>query len=526
VTLPKRLQKAKGLSAWWGANDELAAEARDFLGKLTLDTGDLWQPTTWQREAYASILGLPESPSGERDMIEICGPVGCGKDQLDAAVALALALYGPKGASVLIQSVTRDKSKALVKCAQDFCFRDEELAHGVTIGRDKIEYEARNVEVTCGSLDGASTAGVIFDLAILNEVQEWPDPEGQRVYDHMFARTTKRKARFVVTTNAPFTPKGEWRRDRWEEARREGSDWFYMQVRVEDCPWITAEDLERKRRNMTSAKFKRWFYCEPSDGRGDLVTAEEVRRAVARGVAAGVAPARDWGRRGRRFLGLDVGVRRDHYSLTMLCEAPGGAVYLEKQECFVPPSGGEVNLTAAKELVRHYCRTWGAKLFADPHQAAQLVQELIAEGCDVQTVDPTAKNGTAMTHAVMDLFRDNRVFLFPDAGFIQVDEDVSTSLAQQLVDAEVKEGERGTRIVSKRTKAGHGDQASSFALASLGVAAAEAFSMPECVGSAEALRVSAARRDLRGRRVLGPHVGRYLGPRVERMRLVPRELPR
>lgn len=526
--------KPKGLPAYWESHPVEAEKARKLIGKLTLDTGERWEKTIapWQRAAYESSLGLPGAPCGEKTLLECCGVVGAGKDPIIAAAVLAFLHFGPKGAQGLKQSVTRDKSMAVVKTIKDFMFREPAIAEGLEIQRDlvrcvpcecvpeeKENCRHRNSVVTCGSLDGASTAGVIYDIAWLNEVQEWPEPEGQEVYFHIFARRTKRKGRISCFTNAPFTAKGEWRRDRWEKARGADSSWHYIEVHVEDCPWITPEELEQQRKELPTARFNRWFKLMPSDGRGELVTKEEVERAFRRGdgLAAALAPSRP----GRRFLGIDVGVKRDHYSLCMLCVTPDGAVYLEKMEAFVPPAGGEVSLTAAAVVVRHYCKVWGAEVWADQYQAKQLLQDLEADGCTVHAIDPTAVNTTGMAHAVMDLFRDNRIWIYADAGFTEIGDGTSTCLEQQLVDAEVKEGDRGVRIVSKRTKLGHGDQASAFAHAALGVARAGAHSTPVTYSAPEKERVDAARARL-NHRVIRPHFGTYLGPRTPRTRRVAR----
>jgi hypothetical protein len=272
---------------------------------------------------------------------------------------------------------------------------------------------------------------------------------------------------------------------------------------------------------LPSGEFNRFFGVRPNDGRGELISREDVDRAVKRGkdIAAAMTP----GRVGTRFLGIDVGVKRDHYALCLLCLTPGGAVYLEKMESFVPPAGGEVDLAAAETVVEHYCKVWGARALADPFQAKQMLQKLTADGCDVEAIDPSVVNLTAMTHAVMDLFRDNRLWMYEDAGFTKIG-DASTCLAIQLLAAQVVKGDRGIRIANKRSaKLGHGDQVSAFSLAALGVARAGVFLEPVAVGSPEPDRVTAARERLDHRRgLLGAHAGIYTGPRAARIRKVAR----
>lgn len=523
VKKAKEPRAPQDLTAWWRANPEMAEKARKFQRKLTLDTGETWGDVLapWSAAAYAQALGLPDAPAPEKRISEVCGVVGSGKDQIIAAAMLACLHFGPPGFVGLKQSVTKDKSAAVVKCANDFGFRDAKAVDGIQFTRGEIRADARNAIVVCGSLDGPSTAGVIYDLALLNEVQEWPAPDGVQVYGHIFARSGKKGGRLACFTNAPFAPKGDWRRDRWEEARRAGSDWWYLEVTVEMCPWISPTTLDLMRRNLPTRMYRRWFHNDPADGAGGLVTEEEVRRAVRDEMSAALTPAAA----GLRFLGVDVGLARDHYVLVMLRLAPGNVVYLERVDVFIPPKGELIDLLAARDVIRHYGRTWGAQVLLDPFQAQQLGQELTAGGCDVVLVDPTAKNQMDMAHAVMDLFRDGRVRIYPSAGRVPIGEEGDwTDLARQLVDAEVKEDGRGYRAVSKRTKAGHGDQWSAFALAALGVARAGACSAPEC-GTSARRDAERAREGLRilagGSRVsMGRHGGRFLGARAPRERKV------
>lgn len=469
---------------------EQAPRAEAFLGNLTLDSGARWgdvmQP--WQMPQFRNVLGLPGAET-DKKLIEVCGPVGAGKDQMIAGSVLAALHFAEPGVRIIKQSTDLAKSKDVVMCVRGFVRRDVRVGWGIQIVRNEIRNVcpacekpdclgsdkckkrgpgSRGGVVICEALDGPSHSGAIFDLAICNEVQEWPAPHGVEVYDQLFARRHKKSARFVVFSNAPKTAKGEWRRDRWEEARREGSDWYYHQIPVESCPWITKEHIEQARRNMATLKFRRWFYCEPSDGEGGLLTKDEIKSAIDHELARATGPDRP----GRRYLGLDVGVKRDHYSICILRVTPDKAVVLERMDVFAPRdfAGGEVDLDAAAREVEHYAKAWRAHVFMDPYQSRELGQRLTKTGAKVEIINFTASNLTEMAHAVMDLFRDGRIRIYPDAGRTEVGEGDFTSLSAQLAAAEVKEQERGIRIVHTRTKAGHGDQATAFALAALGAA--------------------------------------------------------
>lgn len=518
--------------ASWFPDAETAKKATDLPMVLVLDTDELWgkvrQP--WQDAAHRMVLGLDPDNIARR-LVWIDGPTGSGKDQIIAAACLSVLHYAPRGFRVIMLSTDHDRSKDVIETTRGFCRRaaDTEgavpVGAGITFTRDAIRNEERDVQIKCVATDGASASGERADLFICNEVQSWADPHGHRVWTESLARYGKRKkGRFIVLSNLPFTGKGDWRRDVWEKARK-GERWSYLPVRLADCPWITPEYIEDQRANLPSIVFRRLYECEPTDGRGELVTLELIQRATFESLAqAAPPPAGPPNLPGWRWCGVDLGIARDHAVAVVMRADPGGAVFLERIDVWVPdPSAAdakdrEVQVAEVEARLIEYGIGWRCRLMLDPYQAVQMQQNLEARGCQVERVDATPKNLQGMAEAVISLFRDGRVRLYPDAGRTEISADHVTTLAQQLLDAELKEQERGVRIVSRRTKAGHGDQASAFALAAFGVVRTQAIGVPVCVGSgsgaADGKRPS-RRENVRTHR----HSGRFLGTRTERRRV-------
>jgi len=509
----------RGLVAWWDENPGDLADARRILPELTLDTGETWAGVlqSWQSDSYAASLQFPGSPHGERRLVWVDGPAGCGKDQVIAAIVLALLHRGPKGGRWIVYSTDHDRAKDVRETTEAFCRRDDRWGRGLRFVRDKILREDRDVEVLCEASDGASASGSRADGYIFNEVQEWKPPNGWRVWAAAMARRGKKHGVVSVFANAPFTPKGEWRRDRYEHARTHDR-WHYIPVRIADCPWITPDFLSEQRGELPPVEYRRLYLCKATDGRGELVTKELLDRCVDPEMTRAPGPTRY----GRRFLGIDIGVLRDHAALCLLCLTPDGRVYLERMDVRVPAHGvdGKVDLDEIEALGMMYGREWGATILPDPHQARHMMQHFESAGIAVAEVVSTATNLTEMAHAVMDLFRDRRVRIWPFAGETEVKDGHVTSLGQQLLDAEVKVTERGVRMVMRRTTLGHGDLASAFGLAALGVARASVFVEPVGYGTTAADRAAMADGDeqeakglSRLRSIARKHMGKFTGPR-------------
>ncbi len=529
-------------SALWSPDS--ATECWKLLEALVLDTGERWgdgalQP--WQRDAFAATLGLPGAPSEGRSMCWVEGPTGCGKDQLIAAACLAALHFAPDGFRVINYSADKDRCGDVLGTVRGFIDRTDKraeergigrwLGRGIRILRDEIRHEITDrdgqvvprVTVHVESLDGYSASGSRADLYLLNEVQSWPDPHGPRVWEEASARFDKlAHGRFVVFSNAPFSPPGDFRRDERDKAQAAGADspWWFQGVTLEQCPWWTPERLARKEATLPPHVFRRLLLCLPTDGRGELIAPHVYDAAVDATLRPALVPLP-----GVRYVhGLDVGVTRDHaVHLWLHREIASGRIVLDGIRVWVPRPGSQIDLDAIEEHVRSTARTFRGPVYADPYQAVHLAQRLVRDGLAVTQLASTTESLTKMCEAVRSAFNDRRIALFPDAGLVQVTDRATTSLRRQILEAEVVETERGTRIKSRRSQLGHGDELSALALALYGVNELGIGSLPVTVGSdrgeargaGPGVRSGAAERLREMRR---RHTGRFLGPRALRGR--------
>ncbi|MCG3134758.1 MAG: hypothetical protein HMLKMBBP_02119 [Planctomycetes bacterium] len=527
--------------------DDAARECVRLLEALVLDTGERWGDRSlmpWQREAFAATLGLPGHAAGAKSQLWVEGPTGCGKDQVIAAVCLAALRFAPAGYEVVNYSADLDRCRDLVKTVRGFIQRTDEraeamgiprwLGEGITILRDEIRREAADERgrlvvravARIESLDGYSASGARADLFIANEVQSWPEPHGERVWDEALARYDKLPhGRFAVFSNAPFSPAGDFRRDERERAAACAADspWHFVPVSVEDCPWIGPEKLERKRASLAPHVFRRLYLCLPTDGRGELVSPAVYDRAVDPGYRPPSAPAPG----DRCYHGLDVGVSRDHavHAIVRRCAADG-RLYLDRIRVWLPPPRGQIDLDGIEAEVAASLVERPGRLLADPYQAVQMCQALARGGNDVRQIPFTTESLTRMCEAVRSAFNDRRLVLFADAGLVSAGGgaagSATTSLRRQVLEAEVAESERGSRIRSRRGRGGHGDQLAALALALLGAAEDGVQSCPAVGAPPEREPEAGHPADSHpGRRgYFRPHGGRLIGARVERRRII------
>jgi hypothetical protein len=484
-TNPSNDPRPDAAPSFWSS--DAAQQCFKLLEALVLDTGERWGDgglQQWQRDAFAATLGLPGAPDQSQNWIE--GPTGCGKDQIIAAACLAALRFAPDGYEIINYSADFDRCGDVKKTVRGFIARTDAraeelgigrwLGQGIEILRDEIRHEVvlpdgkrvARVTVRVESLDGYSASGARADLFLLNEVQSWPDPHGVRVWEESLARYDKLDhGRFVVFSNAPFSPPGDFRRDQRENAAaaEPGSPWWFLGVRLADCPWLTEEKLEKKRRSLPPHVYRRLYLCVPTDGRGELILPDVYDAAVDEKLLPADQPAP-----GVRYVhGLDIGVTRDHAVHLVLHREKDGRILLDKIRVWVPTGGKQIDLDRIEQAIERDARLFRGSLFADPYQAVQMCQRLERKGIRVTQVPFTATSLTKMCEAVRAAFNDRRMVVFPNAGHVRIGNHAQTSLRRQILEAEVVENERGTRIKSKRGKTGHGDELSALALALYGV---------------------------------------------------------
>jgi hypothetical protein len=123
------------------------------------------------------------------------------------------------------------------------------------------------------------------------------------------------------------------------------------------------------------------------------------------------------------------------------------------------PEGGEIDLDGVEAEVRRLAGVFGCGIFADPWEGRAMCQRFRKAGLRAEAVDATGGNLETQALELLAAFRENRVELFDHP-----------QLLADLRALRIVERSYGFRLESPRSKAGgHGDAASAFGLALLGL---------------------------------------------------------
>lgn len=83
----------------------------------------------------------------------------------------------------------------------------------------------------------------------------------------------------LALLSTPYGKRGEF----YETWERGGQDWERLQVKADDCPRISAHELERERREMPAWLFRQEYGCEFVETLDSVFTHDQVQGVLERG---------------------------------------------------------------------------------------------------------------------------------------------------------------------------------------------------------------------------------------------------
>ncbi len=452
----KTVPLAKAMDDW---------QAKDFA---RLDPG-------WRRVAGQSA----EGPS--RGWIE--RPRGHSKTS-DIAVQVAWALFASRRkVKGVVAAVDKDQAR-LVKDAVDLLLRlSTWLGQVLKINQWEVINTRTGSSLEIIAADAASSYGLLCDFIICDELSIWPKRD---LFDSLLSSAAKKKnCLLLCIMNAGFVDSWQWE---LREAVRQDASWYFSRLDGPVASWITAANLTEQKRLLPRIAYERLWLNVWGSGSGDALDPDDVDRAVRlKGPAKRAKPG--WA----YFGGLDLGLSRDAAALAivglhvglrseteiepdlsdrqrMLIEAGvmempeptyqsevvegTGRLRLARMEVWQPPAKGKVDIEAVEDKIVQLDRVFGMPVACDPWQCAYLIERLKKQGLRVEAMDFTGNNLKSMCSAVLEAFGEGNIGLYNHPRLIA-----------DLKALRVVEKSYGVRLDSPRGLNGHGDCATSLAIA-------------------------------------------------------------
>ena len=441
--------------------NRMAADPAEFRKRLLIDCDGVVKPLAsvcdpWQAADFAAIdpglmraAGVPTVTEGKQRMF-LQRPRGHSKSS-DLAVVLVWALlFAKRPLKAIVAAADRDQSLLLRSAVVRLMMLNPWIGNALTAQASKVTNGRTGSEAEFISSDVSSSFGHLADIFICDELTCW---ENVGLWESLLsAAAKKRSALLVIAANAGF--EGDWQA-RLRDAIDGDPSWYYRSLPGCVASWIGERQLAEQKRLLSESAYRRlWLNCWVS-AVGDVLDAADLEAAID----ASAKPMRGDEPQYAFVAGLDLGIRRDHSALCVLGHnLKTKRIHLAYSESWAPPPGGQVDLMAVQGRVYDVARRFRCPTFFDPWQAELLAEQLRRRGLKMLDRAFSGSNLNAMAVAVLEVFRERRLSLYPDA-----------ALMRDLGKLRIVERSFGYKLEAARDEYGHCDRAMAFAIALPGI---------------------------------------------------------
>lgn len=221
-------------------------------------------PDPWQAEVLRY--------EGKRVLLNCCRQSG--KSTTTATKALHTALYKPKSL-ILCASPSLRQSQELFRKIRDDINAMKEAPRLLEDNKLSLTLEnySRIVSLPGDQTTVRGYSGVT--LVLLDEAAQVAD----EFYSAILPMLMINKGQ-LIAMSTPFGKRGFF----YDEWMNGGNDWTRIQVKAQECPRMTEEQLEQQRRSMGDMFFRQEFLCEFTDTVEQTFSFDSIQRAFSEDV--------------------------------------------------------------------------------------------------------------------------------------------------------------------------------------------------------------------------------------------------
>jgi hypothetical protein len=461
-------------------------QAADFAA---LDSG-------WRRVAGHDIAGA------QRAYLE--RPRGHSKTA-DLAVMATWALFAArKQITGVAAAADKDQARLLRDSIAKLVSLNTWLAPILEVQAYRVANRRTGSTLEILSADALSSYGLTPDFIVADELTHWPS---DALWVSLLSAAAKRAhSMLVIISNAGVGAGSSWQ---WKiRASAEiDPDWYFHSLNGCCASWISAKHLAEQRRLLPSIAFDRLWQNRWTTGAGDALDHADIARAV---VCRGPLRRRKPGH--VVVGGIDVGLRRDSSCFLVLSKSVGETRVIERPgpDPVVPKAirvAREIGMlpppTPTVETVRHIrgtgrlrvcdVKVWrprdsGGKVSLERIERHILQANEVYGGFDCVAYDPSQMEGSAerlekagipmirvpFTGPMLSEVASMLVTAFAENGIQLYQHD---QLLSDLRSLRIEERSFGVRLVSPRTKDGHGDSVSALCVAMMAAKDFDSYSL-------------------------------------------------
>ena len=395
----------------------MTADPMAVLGALVLEDGRTWGEAARPfqvDDARAILADQTDTPYSY-----ITRPRGASKTSDLAGIGLAwLVTHAPAGARGYAVAADRDQARLLLDAASGFLARTPGLGGAVAVEAWRIVHRQSGASIEALAADGPSAYGLRPAFVIVDEIGQWASTSGPRtVWDAIFTSVVKvPDCRLVVLTTA--SDPAHFSYQILEHARREAR-WRTAEL-PGPCPWLDPAALAEQERLLLPSVYARLHlnvWTAPEDR---LTTRDALARCVVLDGPQDPVPGTKY------VITLDIGLKSDRTVAVVAHVKPragedGAAVtvVLDRIAVWAGTRKEPVSLDGVEAWLAQASRDYnGARVVADPYQAAQLLERLRARQVRAEDFPFTAQSVGRLAHRLYSAIRDAALELPNDADLL------------------------------------------------------------------------------------------------------------
>jgi hypothetical protein len=314
----------------------------------------------------------------------------------------------------------KDQARLLRDAVQRLVILNKWLGKYLDVQRYRIVNHYTESELRILTSDGETTMGENPDFIVADELTHWVGVKGEKLWEALYSAAGKRRhCMLVIISNAGLGRGSSWQWRVREDFRLDPRSYFSCLVGPQ-ASWQDRKRLEKQRRRLSTAAFRRLWLNQWTRGEGDALEASDIEAAMTQKgpMTAEEAKRRPW----VFFGGLDLGVKHDHSALVVWASVPGGGrVRLAECRSWKPQHNDMVDLMAVERAVRETDARYGLCGCAfDPSQAFLMAQRLAKSGLHMLEVSfQVGKNLDLMARELLRGFRGRSLDLYRDDDLIR-----------------------------------------------------------------------------------------------------------
>jgi len=371
--------------------------------------GDAFEP--WQEKLQ---IALDET---DRQFRYIQLPRGSDKTGALAWRALHDAIFGPLGAEILFYAEDNDQARIALNSLKRMIRRGE--LPGLNITRNEVRYEPRDSVIRIEASDAPSSWGQIPYKVYIEELHAWRKQSSIELWEAIISSTGKvPNCTVTICTNAGWDETSIC--FKIYELSQKDPAWFHYAPDGYLAGWVAPEWLEAMQRTLSKAGYERLILNRWSSSDHNPFTTKEHVDACCRMKA----PRKYDRKRGPVVIGIDLGLKHDLASVAAVQKLGGEMFELVDMAVWKGSVENPIPLREVRLYVRELKRRYqGAQIYADPWQAAEMIQD---ERLEEFTFTPS--NLAHLTTVLKRVVNEERFRFWPGAGEMD-----GVDLAQELI---------------------------------------------------------------------------------------------